>query len=162
MVQKAISKKYLELKEDNENKGYDVETYLPWPKFNEDIVKPTMGRPNEAAYSIALNLHNSFYEQKESLRAILSRDVNISLGSSGTDAVKFMIIYTPCGSESIGTKPDYRKLGSTVFYLRIAAAANIPVFNVKNAESIKRLSELLKADELKAELEGDAPSDDEI
>jgi len=131
------------------------EVYLPWAKFNEDIEKPTMTYPNEAGYSIAVNMHNTFYDQKESVRAIISRDVHMSLGTTGTEAVEFMVIYTECGSESIGQHPDYRKLGNATFYIKLAEKANIPVFNVKNPESIKRLSEFIKSKQALAEVTGE-------
>ena len=147
LLQKAIVSCLEDAKDRNEGKGYDVEVYLPYGKFNENITAPEMTRPNETGYSIALNMNKTFYEKKEIVRAFMARDVHMVLGESCKDAVKFIVIYTPCGSESLGMKPDYKKLGDTVPYLRLAEAANIPVFNIKNADSIKRLSEFLKSNE---------------
>jgi len=122
----------------------DLEVYLPWPKFNEDITKPNLAYCTEKAYSIAVNLRKNFYDIPAPVRAILAKDVHVCLGAECNEAIKFLIIYTPCGSEKLSRETDYKKMGNTVFYISLALAANIPVFNVKNEESIKRLSEFIK------------------
>lgn len=122
-----------------------IDVYLPWKKFNEDIALPLMACPNEVGYGIGFKYHKTFMKLPPSIRAITSRDSNILLGVTGTEPVDILLVYNLDGSESITKTTDYKKMGNTVYPIRIAAEANIPVYNIKNEESINRLINFIKS-----------------
>lgn len=127
-----------------ENNKDAIETFLPWRKFNEGVENAILTQPNEIGYRIAAGLHKLFPELKNGLRAILSNNVHICLGENGNQPLSMLIIYNECGTEVITKNTDFKKLGNLVFFLQLAAKANIPVFNVKNPDSRKRLMEHIK------------------
>lgn len=123
----------------------NFESYLPWSKFNSELDKDKVKLqfPNLEAYNIACAYHSKFTTLPASVRAILASTVNSLFGKNVTDPVNFVLCYTECGTEALSKKVDYKKLGNLSFILRIAADANIPVFNFKNDKVISNLKEYL-------------------
>jgi len=130
-----------------------IESYIPWKKFNPDIISPTVYKPMGAAYEIAANSHKGYTKLPPSVRTILGRDVHAMLGKDLNNPVDFLIAYTLDGAEALsgGKKLDYAVTGNLAFYMKIAEESNIPVFNLKNDDAIKRLSELLSSTQSKPE-----------
>jgi len=130
-----------------------IESYLPWKKFNPDIISPTVYKPLGAAYEIAANSHRGYTKLPPSVRTILARDVHAMLGKDLNNPVDFLIGYTLDGAEALsgGKKLDYAVTGNLAFYMKIAEESNIPVFNLKNADAIKRLSVLLSSTQQKTQ-----------
>lgn len=141
-----IQKILFDIAEKNKN----IEVLLPWKKFNEDAAG-TEGlldvqiRPNATAYGVAVNLNQSFYKLSPHVRAMNARDAQLMLGKDCTKPNSMLVIYTECGSEAIKGKMDWKKITGLSLMLSIAEEANITVYNLKNEESRKKLSEKLKA-----------------
>ena len=66
------------------------------------------------------------------------------LGANANQPLNMLIIYSECGTEVITKNTDFKKLGNLVFFLQVAAKSNIPVFNIKNADSRKRMLDHIK------------------
>jgi len=124
--------------------GLSYDSYLPWIKFNTNITTPKMKRPTACGYKIAAGAHKIFAKFKNGPRAVLARNVHATLGASCTDPVNFILAYTEDGAEGFVKDMDFKVTGDLVFYLNLAKNANIPVFNIKNGESLKRLIEYIK------------------
>lgn len=127
--------------------GCKSESFLPWKKFNPKIEKPTLSPTNGGAYGIAANSHKVFAKLKPPIRAILAKDVLVMLGAECKEPLDMLITYTECGSEAIVKNMDFKKTGSVTFFLKVAGDSNIPVFNVKKDDALRRIGELVKANE---------------
>jgi hypothetical protein len=127
--------------------GINYEHFNPWKKFNLDVKNVKLQSPTEKAYGIAHNSHRAFYKVPSSVRAILSKEVHLMLGENCDEPIKMLIVYTKCGSEGLKFKMDYKLTGGVAFLLKIAEDSNIPVFNLKNDDAIKRLVEFMKPKE---------------
>ena len=118
----------------------NVEAYLPWKKYNEDITNPIAIKGNEVSYRLATKLNKKFLELRDVVRAIISSQVMSVLGLDGITPVDFMLIYTPNGAEGLGGNVEFKDLGFNIpLYLKIAENANITVFNLKKDNALSRL-----------------------
>lgn len=124
--------------------GLKVESYLPWKKFNEGIKSPVLVKPNEFGYGVAVNNRNKFYELAPHVRALYAKDTHMLLGDDCKKPLEFLVIYTTCGTEALTKKTDYSTIGSLGYLLRIAAEANIPVFNLKNESAMSNIIAIIK------------------
>jgi hypothetical protein len=127
-----------------------VEVHLPWKKFNIEAAEDpsnisTTIRPNELAYGVAVNYNQSFYKFSPHIRAINANDAAIMLGNDIKHPLSMLVIYTECGSEAIAKKMDWKKISGLSLLLTLAEESNIPVYNLKNEESRKKLSAKLNA-----------------
>lgn len=120
-----------------------INTYLPWGKFNEDAPNIKLKFPSDTAYETAFAYHKNIKNLKNGARAMIAREVNMLLGVDVTDPVKFLLVWSGDGAEST-EKMDFKKSGWISFDIRIAEAANIPVFNIQKDDAIKRLNEYIK------------------
>lgn len=120
-----------------------LETYLPWKKFNEGIETPTLAWPKSIGYEIAIAYNKNFVKLPAALRAIYAARSHTLVGENGDNQVDFFICYTEGGAEGFKKGYDYKKEGSLGFYISICNELNIPIFNLKNDESFKRLVKLL-------------------
>lgn len=124
--------------------GVASDSYLPWIKFNPNITTPKMKRPTACGYKIAAGAHKIFAKFKNGPRAVLARNVHATYGVDCKDPVNFIIAYTEDAAEGFTKGMDFKVTGDLVFYLNLAKNANIPVFNIKSDESLKRLIEYIK------------------
>lgn len=124
--------------------GISYDSYLPWIKFNTNITTPKMKRATACGYKIAAGAHKIFTKFKNGPRAVLARNVHAALGVDCKDPVNFIIAYTEDAAEGFVKDMDFKVTGDLVFYLNLAKNANIPVFNIKSDESLKRLIEYIK------------------
>lgn len=120
------------------------ETYIPWKKFNPNITKPILSLGTGTAYGIGLDNHKVFMKLPAPVRAVLANNVHVMLGKDCNDPLDLLISYTKCGSEHLTKKMDYKLTGSLTFFLSVCGESNIPVFNIKNEDCIKRISDFLK------------------
>lgn len=124
--------------------GLTYDSYLPWIKFNTNVTTPKMKRATPCGYKIAAGAHKIFSKFKNGPRAVLARNVHAALGVDCKDPVNFILAYTEDGAEGFVKDMDFKVTGDLVFYLNLAKNANIPVFNIKNDDSLKRLIEYIK------------------
>lgn len=127
-----------------------VESYLPYPKFNENIKKATISNFFELPFKYAAELYGQRYnELKKGARAIYASQLQSLLGKECNNPVDFLLCYSPDGSErhpvyEKGKKIDYTKLGTLGFYLKVTDASGIATYNFKNDSSITSLIKLIK------------------
>jgi hypothetical protein len=121
-----------------------IESYLPFKKFNSNIEKPIIYRPFEIAYRIAYSNYKNFLKKTPAIRSFISRDVHSILGKDCKQPSSLLLLYTKCGSETLKGLKDFSTLeGNAYFMLKLSEKCNIPVFNIKNDDVVKRLSEFL-------------------
>lgn len=120
-----------------------VEAYLPFKKFNEDLAdEATLVNKYELPFKYAAGIYGQkFNERKPGARAVFAAKVMAALGKDCDNPVDFLLCYSPSGTEFFDhkVKPDYSKVGTLSFYIRLAQKAGIPVFNIKNKSSIENL-----------------------
>jgi hypothetical protein len=126
-----------------------LEVYLPWKKFNPDLAdSAVITSSNEKGYGIALTTRNKFLELPDAARALVANNVHLVLGKECDEPLDLLLVYNKNGSEVLPEKKvDYDMLGYTAYFMKLAEAANIPVFNIKKSDVIDRLSKLLKSKE---------------
>ena len=120
-----------------------IETYLPWGKFNEDIAEPTLKFPKSVGYEIAKGYTKVFDKVPAAVRAFYATRAHVFAGVTGDNPINFLICYTEGGAEGFKKGFDYKKEGSLGFFIAMCNELNIPIFNLKNDESFKRLVKLL-------------------
>lgn len=132
-----------------ETHGDYIDYYTPWKlKYVPENINVKQAQPTKDAYGIALNNHKVFIELKAPLRARLAAEVHTLLGHDCLTPNTFIISYSPNGAESLGTgknRVDFKEIRSLVFPYRIATAASIPIYNLKNEDAISRISAKIKA-----------------
>lgn len=123
------------------------ESYLPWGGYNKNIKNPTMKRATEIGYRTAAAYHSKYSTLPASVRAILASNANAVFGVECNNPVDFILVYNENGDECIPKvkeKIDWKALGNLSFIFRLISDVEIPVFNIKNNESVKRLIEIMK------------------
>lgn len=131
----------------------DVESFLPFKKYNENIEKPITPNTFELPYKYAAKIYGPAYNEKLSkgAKAVYASKVHAILGKESDNPIDFLICYNVNGDEVYppykknGPKIDYSKLGNLGFYLKVTDKTNINVYNFKNMDSIKNLLELISA-----------------
>lgn len=136
-----------------EEQKKNVEWYLPTRTFNP--VAATFGTivssgNNKNAFRLAKSLHSAYVKIPSFVRALCARDAEVCLGKDLTSPLACIIIYTPCGSESITKGFDFVVNGQVTFLLKVANAANIPVFNINNATFKDRFVNFIKGNGYKS------------
>lgn len=122
----------------------EVESYLPWSKFNENIKNPFMKYATEVGYRIATNYHKVYAKLPSTVRAIIASGVHSLLGKECIDPVDIFVCYSSTGEETVGKDTDFKKLGDLVLKFRVCSDANIPVFNMKKEDTISRIVAFIK------------------
>lgn len=124
-------------------KPLDIEWYLVTRNWNANVSKPTSNVDTELAYQIAKGMHKAYDKIPDFIRALCARDIELILGKSCKKPIKFLLVYSPCGTESITKDTDFKKLGQLVFDIRVCKDLNIPVFNLQKDDALPRLLEFL-------------------
>lgn len=125
--------------------GLTVEAYLPWKKMAPDLEHVAKVFATKRAYEIAHFFSDKFMAFPNAIRAIRANAIHSILGPKLDNPVNLVIYWTECGSDQIVKGSDYKKLGnmSSIYYP--CRELNIPVYNVKNEESLKKLVEYIKS-----------------
>lgn len=102
-----------------------VKLYLPWPGYN-GVQVAQLERPAPAAYELAKRFHPFWDNLRDGARHLHARNSHIILGDDLRSPVEFVVCWTTDGSLD-GTGSH---CGGTGQALRVAAAYEIPVFNL--------------------------------
>lgn len=115
----------------------EKEIFLPWKGFNHHL--SLLHTPSVSAYEIAEKYHPRFKYLPPYAKALHARNTHQVLGSiiPHDPISKFVVCWTKDGCED-GTKTT-KETGGTGQALRIATAYNVPIFNLKNDDSLKKL-----------------------
>lgn len=104
------------------------EIYLPWENFNknESLLFP----PKKEAYILAEKYHPKWDYLRDSVKALMARNMHQVLGWELNAPSKFTVCYTADGGDSGGTGQA----------LRLCRDLKIPVFNLYHEKSVEELS----------------------
>lgn len=127
-----------------EIEGINTQSFLPFSKFNQNILHPVRKFPTPKAYGVMVGLHNNFYRCVPALRAILSSYVNAMLGKDCDDPVDVVILYNPSGLEVLNKDTNYKNSGNVPILIKLCKSADIPFFNIGKEENITKLVEFIK------------------
>lgn len=127
------------------------EFFLPWAKFDTDVV-PKLPKPTPDARPVACWLTLTTRRKSDPdifnmipsvVRTFIARNTHLVLGEDLKSPVKFMILYTPNG-EGLGDRIDFKSAGNVKFFLEVAKIFSIPVFNIQNEDSFKKLEDFTR------------------
>ena len=120
------------------------EGYLPWRSFNPGVQAPVVFHPTELAYKVLAAEHRFFSKLPDNVRAIVASEVNVILGKDCQKPVKFILAYSPCGSEGFKKGMDYKLLGGVNFPMHLSKVYEIPLININSKDfSGEKLSKFL-------------------
>lgn len=119
-------------------------SYLPWSKFNSKITKPAMKFNSKECYEVACAYHAKFNQIPAGIRSKLASQVAAMFTDKFNDPIDLILIYTENGDEVITKETNFKDLGNTSFFIRVANNNNILVYNLKKDDSISRVVEYVK------------------
>lgn len=125
-------------------KDFSFESYLPWKNFNAGIENAIMNYGNEKGYSIAAGYFKTFGNLPPTIRAVKASMVHSLLGKECDNPVDFILVYTETGDDKFHKDFKFAKNGDLAFIIKICKDANIPLFNIKNPQSLKNFKEFMK------------------
>ena len=116
---------------------YVPEIYLPWQRYNNHP-SDLFEIPN-AAFDMASLFHpkGEWLKQRLHIHQLMARNCLQVLGQNLDLPVKMIICWTPDGCEDGNNTTKYT--GGTGQALRVAAANNIPIFNLKHDTTLDRI-----------------------
>jgi hypothetical protein len=91
----------------------------------------------EAAYEIAKTHHPAWAYLDDFTQALMARNCQQILGPELNDPSAFVICWTPDGAE--GAFARTRETGGTGLAISVASVYGVPVFNLANVASYKRI-----------------------
>lgn len=109
-----------------------VEIFLPWPSYEGLGGKARLSRPLAEAFEIASRHHPAWGGLKESVRALMARNVHVLLGASLEEPVAFVLYWTEDESR-----------GGTAHALRVARAYGIPTIHLGKPGALEGIARLL-------------------
>ena len=117
------------------------EIYLPWKGFNGSV-SPLYSISNNAL-KIASENHPGWEWLKPAVRKLMARNAYQVKGLTLNKNSSFLMCWTQDGCESHETRTN--KTGGTGLAISIASKEGIPIFNLKNKDSLERVKTLLAA-----------------
>lgn len=127
--------------------------YLPWALFNDNPSK-RIG-VTAAALRLAATLHPAWERLGSGPRKLHARNCNQVLGEALDTPSELTICWTPDGCESERTRT--RQTGGTATAIVLSERNRVPVFNLRNAASRKRLNAWLSAQGIAYQLPTEEP-----
>ena len=120
--------------------GLKKEVYLPFKKFNIDLAdNATMPNTFELPHNYAAQIYGPRYnDMKPGGRSVYASKVMAMLGVDCDNPIDFLLCYSPDGREGFQARErvDYKLVGTLSFYIKLAQVAGIPVYNLKNKDSL--------------------------
>lgn len=109
------------------NNEKNKEIYLPWKRFNMN--RSHLYNTPKEAFEIAALHHPAWEGLKQSVQALMARNVLQILGQDMHTPSRFVFCWTEDGCEHAKTRT--RKTGGTGLAISLASAHDIPVYNLK-------------------------------
>ena len=116
------------------------EIYIPWKKFNGYPDKPFC-EITEDAKLIVKPFSPAFDTLKPAVQLIIASKAHLILGPDLQSPVKFLVCWTPDGADKSGNCTAKTGFGGTA--IKVAASLSIPIFNLKNADSMQELNKFI-------------------
>lgn len=115
--------------------------YIPWQHYN-DKISSDYKQLSPEAFKIAEQNHPIWNRLSTAAKKLMARNVYQVLGDDLQTKSEFVLCWTPDGCE---TAKDYnQQTGGTGLAISVASNYGIPVYNLKNANAIKRLNKVHK------------------
>lgn len=130
------------------NKGVDdlleslskrTEIHLPWRGFNDKQSKFTFNTKN--SFEIAKQFSPVYENMKDSVKAMLARNVRMMLGKDLKSPTMFLITWTADGAESASERTG--KTGFAGHLIAMASAMRVPVYNLSKPNTLDRIQQYL-------------------
>ena len=118
------------------NATQNKEIFLPWKGFNN--VDSCFTEPTDKAMALAKEVHPAWKLLSNSARLLMARNCHQVLGINLDYPSDFVLCWTPDGAET--EEQTSVNTGGTGQAIRLADRCNIPVFNLKKADAIYRLT----------------------
>ena len=128
--------------------GAKVEIFKLWPTAKTDADNLPVGSETTTrlAYEVTAAYHNFFSKmEKDIVRCYLARRTQMYLGAKIDSPVDLALCYTGCGCNTFSKSFDIKNARDVVVLFKIAKAANITVFNIKNKDFIKDIKAYIMA-----------------
>ena len=128
--------------------GAKVEIFKLWPTAKTDADNLPVGSETATrlAYEVTAAYHNFFSKmEKDIVRCYLARRTQMYLGAKIDSPVDLALCYTGCGCNTFSKSFDIKNARDVVVLFKIAKAANITVFNIKNKDFIKDIKAYIMA-----------------
>jgi hypothetical protein len=117
-----------------------AEVFVPWSTFGPPFASGAVGFvPTGDAFTLAAEHHPGWPRLNDAARKLHARNVHQVLGLDLQSPARFVICWTPNGTVT-GREPGS---GGTGQALRVAAAHDVPVFNLRRAAHHLRLERWL-------------------
>lgn len=117
------------------------EVHLPFKDFNQKQSKYTWN--SERAFAIAKLFHPTFDTLKKGVQTFLAKNARLIMGDKMVSPALFLLTWTEDGAESMREKSS--RTGFSGHPIAIAAAINIPIFNLGKPDAEQRLKLYLEA-----------------
>lgn len=114
------------------------EIYLPWKNFNNN---KSIYLPGKIHFELASTIHPVWEKLSRGAQALHARNTAQILGITLHTPSKFVLCYTEDGATTAQTVSS--KTGGTGTAIKLASLNNIPVFNLKNKDTIEKLETFL-------------------
>lgn len=124
--------------------GLSVEAYRPWKKMAPDLASVAKTFADKQAYEAACYYAPKFSSFPPGVRCIRANAVYALLGKEIKNPSNFILCWTECGSEAITKDTDFKKIGNAGVFFTMGKDLNIPIYNIKNKDSVQKLAEYLK------------------
>lgn len=124
-----------------DNAGGQKEIFLPWPGFSGHSSQ--LNTVDSAALDMAAGIHPAWSHLSTGAARLHARNCYQVLGKSLDEPSQLTICWTKDGGES--EKGSSRLRGGTATAIALSERCSIPVFNLRNEASLKRLIEYLAA-----------------
>lgn len=125
--------------------GLTVEAYLPWKKMAPDLEHVAKTFATKRAYEMACHYANKFNALPNAIRCFRANMMHAMLGPKLDNPVNLAICWSECGSEQITKETDFKKVGNLTNIFTPCRELNIPIYNIKNEDSLKKLVEYIKS-----------------
>lgn len=124
------------------------ELFKLWDKAKSDADDATIGSKGttKLSYQVACAYHKGFLKiTKDIVRCYFARMVQMLLGENLDTPVDLVLIYTNCGNNTLNKSFDIKTSRSVWFILKLANAANISAFNLRNKNYLQDIKSFLSA-----------------
>lgn len=124
--------------------GLTIEAYRPWTKMAPELEHVARTTCSLEASKIASYYAKTYNKFPPAVRIIRANAIHALLGAFLDNPVNFVVAYTSCGSETITSNTDLKKIGLITSVYGACRDLNIPIYNIKNKESVSKLVEFIK------------------
>lgn len=121
-----------------------TEKYLPWKKMAPDLESVTKTYAEKKAYEYAAYFVKKFNGLPAAIRTMRANMIHALLGKDLNNPIDFALVWNELGTEVLTKDTDWKKVGNITNVLQVCKELDIPVYNIKNKESVQKLVDKIK------------------